>query len=73
MFPQLPASEISYFIDKIDDDGSRRVPIGILFSNLDQFVIQLNINDINQKQKSIWEQKKRGLNRDMQVYEGLAQ
>ena len=68
MFPQLQASDISYFIDKIDDDNSRRVPIGILFANLDQFVIQLNIHDINQKQKSIWEQKKRGLNRDMQLY-----
>lgn len=44
------------------------MPIGILFTNLYQFVNQLNINDINRKQRSIWEQKKKILSRDMAYY-----
>ena len=44
---QLPLPEIAYMIEKIDDSGTRQVPIGVLFSNLYTFVHLLNINEIN--------------------------
>ena len=54
---------LDYFIRTIDEDGSRQVHIGMLFSYLYPFINNLNIVQINKKTQSTWAEKKKLLNR----------
>ena len=55
---QLNENQLQHLM-RIDDDGQGMIPIGVLFDQLYSMVPSLNILNINRRQQSMWDEKKK--------------